>query len=588
MTRRPFVFFILVLLLLGRATFGQSNTCDTQALLETYIPAALEKEKKKDEDVAKAKLRIAAYDHISGAWTAWEWKPDDQTRRPTLRQLGDEDDFELPHTNEPTLRVPSDYGVMVLAVNTIPSLYSTKLTASTESDIQGIADLQRLAGLLGNFVTTGVSALADVAPASARMAFRDIPNSGLETRSMSVTEKTQFFQLAKSDIDQLGEDLTAVISFLHAEAEALARANTAVKGAARTAGNAVTALAGRRDEAVVHLQLIESGSSAASALPDLQNLDRQLITSFADLRTARDAAMALPAACPAVIQHLDRALTWQIDGLPKEAAPALRYAKEWKDALEALRQPALLGKCPAELVQPLAGIGTWLEKNEPVAGGVTGELRTKFLQAREHLFDFLNAHTQREALTANATEMLGKRGAALKQATQLADLARLSGEVFFHRGCGLLRVQRVEGRDLNLPFTKVRNEEFSINIRPTFASDIERRRGDVAAAKYHLTRGDWDFDVDTAVVYTDIQDPEYHVIDIDPAETAATFVVAEKTRKTRAGDLALLLTAKPRAAEGFGAQLGFGFDTGNPSIYLGLGYAFGDYIKLSGGRTWQA
>lgn len=587
MTRQTFLVFTLALLLFAPATFAQSSTCDTAALLEAYIPAALAKEAKKDEDVAKAKLRVAAYDHVSGDWTAWEWKPDDKTTQPTLTRLTDEDDFELPHTNEPTLRVPKEHGVMVVAVNTIPSLYSTKLTASTESDIEGIADLQRLAGLFGNFVTTGVAARAAVAPSSAVMTAEGFTNSGVDTRSMSVTEKTEFFELAKSDIHRLGADLEAVISVLHPQAEALARANGALKDAAQTAGSATTALATLRDEAVVHLQLMESGTSAPSPLPSLQGLDRQLVTSLTQLRSARDAAVALPAACPAVIQHLDRALVWQIDGLPTQADPILRYPKEWDDAIEALQQPALTGKCPTELVQPLAGIGAWLEKNKPIAGGVTGELRTKFLQMHQHLFDFLNAHAQRETLTANATQMLSKRAAALKQATQLADLGRLVGEVFLQGACGLLRVQRVEGRDLNLPFTKIRNEEFSINIRPAFASEIERRRADVAAAKYHLTRRDWDFDVDTAVVYTDIQNAEYHVVDTDPDEEAATFVVAEKARETRAGDLALLLTAKPYAAKGFGAQLGFGFDTASPSIYLGLGYAFGDYIKLSGGRTWQ-
>ncbi|HEX9983801.1 MAG TPA: hypothetical protein VGF69_11095 [Thermoanaerobaculia bacterium] len=590
--------FIALLYILGAPPPPPAvDPCEATEILRTYLTRKYPKEA----------LKIVAFDHKEQTWTAWRW--DGTSGALTGLQLPE---FELPHTNKPTLYVRKSDNVAVLVLNTDPLLYSGKLTASTEAAAKDLTQLQEFAALFGGIAQGVVSGIDSPRELEALMgiAAANIPaaaaaNAPLDTLFALQSVESAYEQLAPPrDPDKsLREGVFELSEALLPETTRLKTAHIRAKNAATALGTTLRQLEALHDGTVTQLQLIESGSSSATPVQSTaEQLRSDIVRDFGALAVARQDLAQLSPTCVEPLSALSQALTAVRDGKPANVSGREQRVldEEWGELMKALARNTLRDTCDAALVSPIDKVAIWLRSHRPGAVPVA-QVIDLIDVGRETADDYLVLSSKRGAALEAAAKLLEKRADPVRHATQLVLLAERqstafqTGDPICYLTSGITEIERVEGHDLRLPWSQVRTEEFTVTVIPTFKDALERRRPDETKGTYNFARfRQWKLDVDTALIYTDITDREFKAVEektnVDEdgdGEKDTLFRVKETKQDTRAGQLAMMLTLTPANVAGFGAQIGFGFDTDDTPIFAGLSWKPFDFIRLSAGRSWQ-
>ncbi|HEX8172264.1 MAG TPA: hypothetical protein VF824_17140 [Thermoanaerobaculia bacterium] len=564
-----FVTTVVLCLLVPVMGLAQ-GTCDTQTAVKEYL-------------LAKSKghpMRVAVYDHRTKEWLAFEWNGSEPTRS--------DDSIEVSPNNEPTLYVPRGEQVAVLVVNTNPLLYTSEVTKVEQADIEGLAALQKIAGLGGSLVPKVIPGITHTVAAAAAPQTTARHPSG----TTPAPRITSIDRLGRLELDNL---VTAFLDALRPHNDTLGKAVQAAKQRVGAAKTLVGKTEANRTTIIDLLQLADLGTSGTLSpyvLTDLKNLTASTQASFAQAALDVKTLEGTDVICGDSISALDTLLRVTLLGsdADEDDEKALAAAKR------ALASDSIAHDCTAaDVAAPLTKLAQWIIANPHAAGDVwmTESLKT----ARTATRNYLDAAEQRDTVLASAEKLLEKRGAALMRAAEMERFGTLySSSEIAGSNCwlthGVIEVQRVEKNQLaKLPWFRVQTEEFNLMLRPTFKDDLSLLRSGDVSGKYTLSRGDYGIGVDTALIYTHANDREYKGL---PAATKAAaddpakeLFVNETSRTDRTGKLALMLNVSPRWARGFGAQVGFGMDTDNPSAFIGFSHTIGKFARISAGHTQQ-
>ncbi|HEX7808297.1 MAG TPA: hypothetical protein VF608_06230, partial [Thermoanaerobaculia bacterium] len=239
-------------------------------------------------------------------------------------------------------------------------------------------------------------------------------------------------------------------------------------------------------------------------------------------------------------------------------------------------------------------LGRWLADSPPGNAPVTDEDQSTALSVIENAaLRFATVRSKTAAAIEKGTESLKERFKPVQTAARVVQVANILASYDTTKPCtlsaGVIEVDRRINPLANLPFGKESEETITISANPAFP-DIEKRHPVPVEVTYRIAkRRKVDFDVDVSLVYTDLTSPTFGVKAIDPAPaTGDKYEIIRKSEKSRAGDLAAMLTMKGAGiAKYVNPQVGAGVTADRPALFAGLAFPIGPYFKFSGGWTWQ-
>jgi hypothetical protein len=158
----------------------------------------------------------------------------------------------------------------------------------------------------------------------------------------------------------------------------------------------------------------------------------------------------------------------------------------------------------------------------------------------------------------------------------------------------VLRVDRPKRLALDVPWTKVRTENFKVEIDPTYKDRIVPTHATTLALAYDLKRQRaGELGIDFGPVVTGIVSPVWAAVP-EPEATAPDpakrrNVINMTDEESRSGRLGMFLNWEFPRSETFavGVQLGTAVDGDEPALFLGPTFRLGPYIRLGFGVTAQ-
>lgn len=601
--RKVSAFLLTIALFVAPLAMADYGPCSNlQRVVEDYLIA------KHPRD--RGMMRVAVFDAEKRQWLAFQW---DGRQAIEVTKTGIDASFN----NDATLLVGRSDDVAVLVAHANPLLYSTEVTSVSRADIQGLADLQKLAGVFGTdlqSILTRTSLTPDqvannpIAPLEATDFTASIQAMG---HSMKMIDAPGVMKTRRKPLDEL------VVAYL----DALRPINETLKDAVDTASRPIGAakdqpleIADLRQKIVEGLQGVELGTALdAKNVQDLPKLRTTTTGIFDNSAAAAEALATVKPVCSAPVTSLETALRLVIDPLPKDPDEAADIRNALRKALLALRPTALEEGCPTKdkegnaaatspLHNAMSELITWLEDPQNRATSVDDAVNTLLEDARSASAKYIAAVGKRAGLLDAEDTIEEKRAATIKAATELQRFGTLFQESSIQgstcwQTSGIVEVDRAQKNGLTLPWYEVQTEEYSVKVRPQFAQDVLRILPDEVKGKYTFSRGNYRLGVDTALIYTHANDREYKAAaepvnedlnddgKINKDDTKP--FVREISRTDRSGKFALMLTASPEFLHGFGLQFGLGIDTDNPAAFLGVTRSFGKFIRISAGHTQQ-
>lgn len=580
------------------------STCAPESQLEAYLRANHPAEE----------LVVLAFDHREQSWSGRRWYP--QNRQLVLL---DDAEFENSFANKPQLSLKKDEHLMVFATNTNPLLFSTTSTAATETDIEDLKALQSFTASLGGFLSAAIATrvpdirvsqgeieeTADFQPAFTPHALRVIiGETGDESRPMDedlqkpAREILELLQPHVTALDQRLGALRVSGDNLDRELRSINEQNAAIK---------------------TYLQLVESDSPDGIQAPDLAQLPQvlsELETIFRDIVTQRNALEKHKPVCTGLLSSLQEAARLARMPLPEKPLEAKLASDRYQDLVDNLvcrlmthlpfdEAMAQKKKCEEEnknacgedgrdLAARILLFGEQLERLRP--GSASPEQEAVLRPLEKGVAIYTAQVEQRSAMLKASNEVLVKRGDIAKTAGNIQILSeRQARHSRGSKSCGLrsgvLQVARVEGKEANLRWSKVRNEGFKLAVDSGYRDAIALSRPAEATASYELAlRRKWDLDVDVAAIYTEVSDPTFAAVDLDPVSSTNNNTIVRTDEKSRAGELAMFVGLMfGRSKVGgilAGPQLGVGLSVDHPAIFLGGSVGYG-IVKLGVGWNWQ-
>jgi hypothetical protein len=574
--------YTIVLLLLAFLSAERANAqpaCDPEVEIKRFLKA----------EYGRGPQTVLAFDHQTQQWSAYIWKDN------RLSSLGSPD-FESAFTNKPRLFLPKGEQPIVLVVNTDPMLFATSFTGATEAPIEDLASLQKLAGLLGGFVSAKVALLPpEFDPQAAGRALSATVRIAMAPEKR-VQADANLWDPVKSLLEQLKkptEDIGTALDTLkkpggelEAQLQTINAANAEIKN---------------------YLQMIESRSAGGieprSRFDQLASSPSQLAEvekRFDEIAAAAAALQNVKPVCPVALAALRDAARLFRTPLPDNKLPEKRAAVDaFLKALEsidadpgcaALNAPVLkIKESLKELHRDGAG--------PPSAQGATPEQDRALRPLVEGLNAYLSQVDQRSTALKATNELMAKRGDTSKVAGAVdVTLQRRKDHLLSNDPCslvtGVLEVTRPGAGDTDLRWSQVRSEGFKIVVDSPYKDSVTlNNHATDLTPGYELRRaGRWDFDVDVATVYTELADPEFSAVDDDKSATTPP-IIEQTGEKTRAGELGMFVSFQRRLTGrdqfSFGPQIGAGLSTDHPAFFAGFGIGISRYAKLGFGWTWQ-
>lgn len=587
--------FTVTLLLFPTLVFAQVNCDNLHDVVESYLKAR--------HPAPTKPIRVAVYDTKDRSWHAYRWYENDLDETKAA--------IEVAFNNDPTLLVRRGEEVVVLIARADPLHYTTEVTSMTRADIEGLAALQQLAKTFGGSITTIAPGTTLAQPqggvtAGAVEEFHAYRDSQRESR-LSEKAAKEAIRSAPRKLKPLVEKFINELAPHH---NALQQVLSQEQDPIESAGELVLKVDDIRADTAEALQSAELGTHSplkpaiVTALPTLRT---DALREFNAAVTAGGALASTKPVCTASVAALDDVMRLIVDGTPVDPDEADDVRQLLRAAYRKLRPSALSEDCSAQaptaaLHLAISDLVDWLRDPENRAAVAADDNVDELLvQARElGSSKYMEAVVKRADLLATVKEVQEKRAATLRVATQLQQFGELyNAQVIANSNCwmsaGVVEVDRIQQPEgFKLPWYQVQTEEFAMTVRPMFEDDVVRRLPDVKG-KYTFARN-IEFGVDTALIYTKAHDREYKAVEKAFKDENSDGLVndadkgiypTETSRTDRTGKLALMLTASPGWAKGFGAQLGFGVDTDNPAAYIGLTRSLGRFARISAGHTQQ-
>lgn len=567
---------VLWILFLDVPRANSQATCDPQRQLELYL-------KSKHQTATD----VLAFDHQTQVWAAFRW---DGQKLSYIEAPA----FERAFTNKPRLYVEREEQPLVVVINTNPLIFSSVFTGATEAPIEDLANLQRLTGLLGGFLSTTVGGLrqpgefpppppppADLLFAEAMaIDLEEIQNPEATIDAVLQNAGEEILRALRASTTRIQEALSGLQeprSNLEAQLQRLNEANAEIKS---------------------YLQLIESRSNTGiepRQFDDLKGAQARIDATFARIDNGRTVLRSVAPICEKSLSALRDAARLFRAPLP-EKLPEKRAAVD--QFLSALENIELDPNCSVD--SPIGRIKDRLLELHADGAGPPADRGASPAQDRalRPLVEGLNAYLTLASRRADALkttdELMTKRGDGAKVAGAVeATIRRREENLLPGNPCslisGVIEVHRPGAGETDLRWSQVRSENFKIAVDSPYKEGITLNHPAEVTAGYELQRaGRWDFDVDVATVYTEIANPEFSAVDPDGD---GKLVIDQTGEKGRAGDLAMFVSFQRRSARRsqftFGPQLGVGFDTDFPALFGGFAVGISRYAKLGFGWTWQ-
>jgi hypothetical protein len=581
MTIRRICLAMAILLLLAPGAVGQ--TCTPKAALTEYLTFH-----HPNEDVLVLDL-----DHRRrmGWWKGWRWNGHG------LTPLG-EPDFELNSADQPHLMVPhrQPEDVLVVVTDSNPLLYTTNPVKAEKVDREDLAEIQQLAGLLGNLATSTVQV------AGARDALLGASPEGEITVAFEVERDWPPIFLPPDDFEPElpREEVPAeVLASLARIDGALVAPRQEVEVAGRELARAAGALErevgsfnDRVARAETYLREVEL-SRARAVFADWPAFDAGN-AAFASLRAARNDLQRSEIPCGAQLQALHDALQIKMRGLSTDPVTQRERREKLRKAIDQLAAPS---PCPVD--RDLKRVSDWLDDNPPGTEPADAAVLASLQGIDSVLRATLALAAARGELLKKADELLGKQATLGKDAQRFAIVADRQSRYLGGRPSlcalnhGVLLVPRAESLEVDTPWSQLAKETFKVGFDSVSAGTVIATRPAELEAAYQLERRpSWfDFDVDLGLVHTDVASPEFEAVAAAtevPEGEEPPKVIAQTGEESRSGTIAAFATLLPWRARSFriGPQLGVALDTDDPALFLGLSIG-NRYVKVNGGYTWQ-
>ena len=560
-------------LVAGQASSQPASDCKTKEQIDLYLRG-------------RGPARVLAFDHATQRWMAFQWNGTKQTPLP-------EGDFESAFTNKPRLFVEKRTQPIILVVNTNPMLFNTTFSGATEAPIDDLANLQRLATLLGGVLSAEVALLP--------------PGRGPQEPQEELTAaRSAMPLLRKAADDSLWVPANSILTQLQTPADTITKALTGLRQPHNELETQLQGVNELNAEIRSYLQLIESRSPGGiEPRPNLA-VDRkrqpQVEASFDKIATARKALQDTKPVCPGTLEALRNAVRLFRTPLPKDKLPEKRAAVDgFLKALDSIKKDD--PNCEAALNERALQIKELLlalhEDDGPPSENGADPAQDKVLRPLvEGLTAYLTLVDQRVAALKATDELMAKRGDGAKvagtvDATLLrrAELRKVSEDPCYLIA-GVVEVKRPGSDETDLRWSQIRSEGFKIVADSPYKDLVTLNHPTDVTAGYELQQaGRWSFDVDVATIYTELADPVFTAVDPDNDPETKNNVIGQTDEKGRAGELGLFVTFKRRINQGdlftFGPQIGAGFDTDHPSFFAGFGIGISRYAKLGFGWSWQ-
>lgn len=562
-------------------TLGLANNalaaCDVEEQLITYLKAH-----------APDRAQILALDHATRRWSGYSWI------KPNLTKT--REGFENLSLAKPRVLNGKD-PLIVVVTNTNTLLYTVAQTAAIRVDSAELAALQALALNLG-----GVLQFATVADGQREVL------SNLESVTMSrvdtadETNRFNAFKIETVPIKVLPRDLEVIsatfVEALEAEADKLAQPLTDLRVAAASLKSNVDLATTRGSSLNSLIQVIEAGQTPSNIPPhgpaDLllpQTIESDfsnLVTELALIRDVETLCVAESGAALTAVGH--KRFGFPADSRRKEAA-----RKEFDEALDALTSAG--GKsCDGETRDAMRLLGRWLAAAPPTESPAPDAQQEALMNIENAALRFATIGSKTSAAIEKASEALKEQFKPVQTAARVVQVAKKLENYDPAKPCtlsaGVIEVDRRNDTIADLPFGKEGEETFVISANPSFP-DIEKNHAVPIEVSYGIAKQRrFDFDVDVSLVYTSLLNPTFGVQEVvdpnAPAGSSKQYKIIRKSEKSRAGDLAAMLTFKgPGITSIVQPQIGAGVTADQPAFFTGLAIPLGPYFKLSGGWTWQ-
>ncbi|MEO8383121.1 MAG: hypothetical protein ABI779_25920 [Acidobacteriota bacterium] len=598
-------FLLMMVVFFTPLAFAEEDPCSTlTGIVEKYLTAKHPR--------SKGTMRIAVYDVKDRTWHAFQW--DGKKVVETSKAI------DVSFTNDATLLVKKGEDVAVLVAHANPLMYSTEVTSVSRADIEGLDDLKKLAALFGTSLQAVVTrtsltpqeVVENPTSADAQLFSRRLRDLG--EPFMTMEKAKQEVKRRRKSLDELVADYLEQLEPIHAT---LKKTIEAAERPIKTARNRPLAIDTLRQKIVEGLQDAELGTTplGADTIKDLPTLRATATKEFADAAQAAETLGDAETPCSASITALETVLRLVVEPMPKDPDEADEVRSSLRKAFRILRPVALEEDCPtkdpktrsrahtADLHDRTSDLIQWLEDPQNRATAAADDAVATLLEdARSNSAKYVAAVDKRTRLLEAEETIEEKRAATLKVATELQRFGALFksseiGGLACWQTAGIVEVDRAQQNGLSLPWYEVQTEEYTMTVRPQFAEDVLRDLPNEVKGKYTFSRGNYGFDVDTALMFTHANDREYKAVSRPVNEDVnedgkinnedTKLFVSETSRADRTGKLALMLTASPDFMRGFGVQFGLGVDTDNPAAFIGVTRSFAKFMRISAGHTQQ-
>jgi hypothetical protein len=525
--------------------------CDTAGLtLEEYCGRGGVSNVCKSVNAWRKTLRLA-YDHTASAWMRPEGK------------LGKRTEFDI--NSVPTIALSHGERLFAIVQNTNPLLYAVSSGEVKQENIEQLADLQKLAGLLGGNISAVLSSRASAAGGPApfdadimklQAVAQDLKRAQCisEAATRYAFNAVSFIQAIENGGDSEYE-LSSTDAFF----------STMCKGVSVGQQEFTAAwLQLLQDQAVVGGYCVEVFDALAALLdadPSKPNEVRQAVLSY-------DAALQNPK-CSFVKEggstSIDSVLRFQ-NLNPITNALNSGTTAEVTHQLEVAR--AQFG-VNVRAMQTLVKSGGEALTQLIVGGGAV----RKSLATREVF--------RNRVLGALTTVPASCTKAPIGTATSCAGSS------------GVVRLIVVSSGPTKVTWDKLQSHPIKIVVDSTYAADVIAVRPTTVETSYKaksVASSAWDIGV--AVTKTDLSSPVFGVGKNAANET----VIAVTDEETRSGKLSLMFNYLPlrqlfpdraNAVTALGLQVGAGVDSGNPAFFWGISYGLGRYVRIGWGETSQ-
>jgi hypothetical protein len=464
--------------------------------------------------------------------------------------------FDLNHI--PTVSVGGRDHLIVAVDQTNPLLYKLDVEAATKDNIDQIAQLQTLVGLLGGNLAQLVKGRSQRAIPGA---LSGIVGDDLDAISSPVLDESVAVNCLLTATDARGREITGFIQSVESGGDVefplpavIGGADcTGVKLTSTNAARAVTDL----DQAVVGLRELSCADigdleTALTGDPDKPD----------DIHKAFHKLATEAARCP----------FWN--------APFQGGAASRLDVVRRELKKVVAALTPADMKLALSDPNV-VKELDPVH-------RAALALAKTHDFEKLAALPKGIAALEDFDQTVRR---FMIEGTQpcTADMSRQC--IKTANIVNFLVVDGVNGDEVS--WQDVETQPIKIATAGDFSSNIHARRQTGISTSYKVQPASaraWD--VGVSLIRTRISDPKFTAV----AGTGTQKVIAQTGATTRSGELALFANVRPVAfispdapawTRGFGVEIGSALSTDKPAVFAGLSVQLGRYFRLGWGFTAQ-